>query len=220
MGSLPGLDRGGVRGRGSAVVYKRDPRSTTPWGLLISAALPSRSLAIRLRDGAARLFPDPLATRLSRNTAHGKKESMNTGYWIVALLLLLSLQSYWRRRKPSSRCPTASSRRRWPRARGRSAGVGSYGDRAPEVAGSRGKTTIVATRVEPDLADRRRSTTCPMPACWRAPGCAMCVVDPASGSLLWRLVLPVPPLAEKQGMGGFLNIGKSRAKVSWKRTPV
>ncbi|GHK10315.1 hypothetical protein ECZU18_07170 [Escherichia coli] len=41
---------------GHAVVYKRDPRSTTPWGCSSAAALPSRSLAIRLRDGAARLF--------------------------------------------------------------------------------------------------------------------------------------------------------------------
>ena len=39
-----------------AVVYKRDPRSATPWGLLISGGTASRSLAIRLRDGAARLF--------------------------------------------------------------------------------------------------------------------------------------------------------------------
>lgn len=43
--------------------------------------------------------PDPLATRLSRNTVHGKKNQWNTGYWIVALLLLLSLQSYWQTAK-------------------------------------------------------------------------------------------------------------------------
>ncbi len=41
---------------GHAVVYKRDPRSATPWGLLTSGGTASRSLAIRLRDGAARLF--------------------------------------------------------------------------------------------------------------------------------------------------------------------
>lgn len=37
---------------GHAGVYKRDEQSATPWGLL----LPSRSLAIRSRDGAAHLF--------------------------------------------------------------------------------------------------------------------------------------------------------------------
>ncbi|HAI0806006.1 TPA: hypothetical protein HIS06_004322 [Escherichia coli] len=49
MGSLPGLDRGGVRGRGSRGRPRRG-------GCSSAAALPSRSLAIRLRDGAARLF--------------------------------------------------------------------------------------------------------------------------------------------------------------------
>ncbi len=39
-------------------------------------------------------------------------------------------------------------------ARRRSAGVGPHGHRAPEIAGQPGKTTIVATRVEPDLAER------------------------------------------------------------------
>ena len=40
---------------GHAVVYKRDPRPRRG-GCSSAAALPSRSLAIRLRDGAARLF--------------------------------------------------------------------------------------------------------------------------------------------------------------------
>ena len=40
---------------GHAVVYKRDPRPRRG-GCSSAAALPSRSLAIRLRDGTARLF--------------------------------------------------------------------------------------------------------------------------------------------------------------------
>ena len=40
---------------GHAVVYKRDPRPRRG-GCSSAAVLPSRSLAIRLRDGAARLF--------------------------------------------------------------------------------------------------------------------------------------------------------------------
>lgn len=40
---------------GHAVVYKRDPRPRRG-GCSSAAALPSRSLAIRLHDGAARLF--------------------------------------------------------------------------------------------------------------------------------------------------------------------
>lgn len=44
---------------GHAVVYKRDPRirgRPRRGGCSSAVALPSRSLAIRLRDGAARLF--------------------------------------------------------------------------------------------------------------------------------------------------------------------
>jgi cell division protease FtsH len=64
--------------------------------------------------------PDPLATRLSRNTAHGKKNQWNTGYWIVALLLLLSLQSYWQTAKtvepvPYSEFEKALAEGAWPK---------------------------------------------------------------------------------------------------------
>ena len=41
---------------GHAVVYKRDPAVALRRGLLISGGTASRLLAIRLRDGAARLF--------------------------------------------------------------------------------------------------------------------------------------------------------------------
>jgi cell division protease FtsH len=64
--------------------------------------------------------PDPLATRLSRNTVHGKKNQWNTGYWIVALLLLLSLQSYWQTAKtvepvPYSEFEKALDEGAWPK---------------------------------------------------------------------------------------------------------
>ncbi|VDA75770.1 hypothetical protein BANRA_05267 [Klebsiella pneumoniae] len=50
-----GLDRGGGRGRRSRGRL-RDEQSATPWDCSSAAALPSRSLAIRSRDGAAHLF--------------------------------------------------------------------------------------------------------------------------------------------------------------------
>ena len=79
---------------------------------------------------------------------------------------------------------------------------------------SRGKTTIVATRVEPDLAERLSKYDAP---------CARVVENTWLRDVLsW--ILPAVAFfgvwfflfrrfAEKQGMGGFLNIGKSRAKV-------
>ncbi|HIC0370038.1 TPA: ATP-dependent metallopeptidase FtsH/Yme1/Tma family protein [Escherichia coli] len=104
-----------------------------------------------------------------------KKNQWNTGYWIVALLLLLSLQSYWQTAKTVEPVPYSEFEKAL--AEGRVAEV-LVSDRT--VTGrlkspdSRGKTTIVATGSNPILPIACRSTTCPMPACWRAPGCAMC----------------------------------------------
>lgn len=159
--------------------------------------------------------PDSLATRLSRNTAHGKKNQWNTGYWIVALLLLLSLQSYWQTAKTVEPVPYSEFEKAL--AEGRVAEV-LVSDRT--VTGrlkspdSRGKTTIVATRVEPDLADRLSKYDVPyarvLESTWLRD--VLSWILPAVAFFgVWFFLFR--RFAEKQGMGGFLNIGKSRAKV-------
>ena len=159
--------------------------------------------------------PDPLATRLSRNTVHGKKNQWNTGYWIVALLLLLSLQSYWQTAKTVEPVPYSEFEKAL--AEGRVAEV-LVSDRT--VTGrlkspdSRGKTTIVATRVEPDLADRLSKYDVPyarvLESTWLCD--VLSWILPAVAFFgVWFFLFR--RFAEKQGMGGFLNIGKSRAKV-------
>ncbi len=157
--------------------------------------------------------------RLARNIAHGKERSMEHWLRIVAGLLLLTLQNYWQAAKTSSPCPTANSIRRWPRGASPNAGVGPHGHRAPEIAGQPGQATIVATRVEPDLAERLSKYECPTRGWWKAPGYVMCSPGFCGGGLLRRLVLPVPPLRREAGMGGFLSIGKSRAKVFMEKNP-
>ncbi|HAI2232018.1 ATP-dependent metalloprotease FtsH [Escherichia coli] len=144
-----------------------------------------------------------------------KKNQWNTGYWIVALLLLLSLQSYWQTAKTVEPVPYSEFEKAL--AEGRVAEV-LVSDRT--VTGrlkspdSRGKTTIVATRVEPDLADRLSKYDVPY----------ACVLESAWLRDVLSWILPAVAFfgvwfflfrrfAEKQGMGGFLNIGKSRAKV-------
>ena len=144
-----------------------------------------------------------------------KKNQWNTGYWIVALLLLLSLQSYWQTAKTVEPVPYSEFEKAL--AEGRVAEV-LVSDRT--VTGrlkspdSRGKTTIVATRVEPDLADRLSKYDVPYARVlestrlrdvlsWILPAVAFFGV--------WFFLFR--RFAEKQGMGGFLNIGKSRAKV-------
>ncbi|MGU0057235.1 ATP-dependent metallopeptidase FtsH/Yme1/Tma family protein [Enterobacter hormaechei] len=149
-----------------------------------------------------------------------KKNQWNTGYWIVALLLLLSLQSYWQTAKTVEPVPQRVREGAGRGARGRSAGVGSYGDRAPEVAGQPGKTTIVATRVEPDLADRLSKYDVPY----------ACVLESTwlSDVLSWILPavsflasgFPFRRFAEKQGIGGFSTSVRAAPRCSWKRTPV
>ena len=144
-----------------------------------------------------------------------KKNQWNTGYWIVALLLLLSLQSYWQTAKTVEPVPYSEFEKAL--AEGRVAEV-LVSDRT--VTGrlkspdSRGKTTIVATRVEPDLADRLSKYDVPyarvLESTWLRD--VLSWILPAVAFFgVWFLLFR--RFAEKQGMGGFLNIGKSRAKV-------
>ncbi|HBB9840663.1 TPA: ATP-dependent metallopeptidase FtsH/Yme1/Tma family protein [Escherichia coli] len=144
-----------------------------------------------------------------------KKNQWNTGYWIVALLLLLSLQSYWQTAKTVEPVPYSEFEKAL--ADGRVAEV-LVSDRT--VTGrlkspdSRGKTTIVATRVEPDLADRLSKYDVPyarvLESTWLRD--VLSWILPAVAFFgVWFFLFR--RFAEKQGMGGFLNIGKSRAKV-------
>lgn len=144
-----------------------------------------------------------------------KKNQWNTGYWIVALLLLLSLQSYWQTAKTVEPMPYSEFEKAL--AEGRVAEV-LVSDRT--VTGrlkspdSRGKTTIVATRVEPDLADRLSKYDVPyarvLESTWLRD--VLSWILPAVAFFgVWFFLFR--RFAEKQGMGGFLNIGKSRAKV-------
>lgn len=144
-----------------------------------------------------------------------KKNQWNTGYWIVALLLLLSLQSYWQTAKTVEPVPYSEFEKAL--AEGRVAEV-LVSDRT--VTGrlkspdSRGKTTIVATRVEPDLADCLSKYDVPyarvLESTWLRD--VLSWILPAVAFFgVWFFLFR--RFAEKQGMGGFLNIGKSRAKV-------
>jgi cell division protease FtsH len=99
-------------------------------------------------------------------------------------------------------------------ARGRSAGVGSYGDRAPEVAGQPGQDDDRGNEVEPDLADRLSKYDVPyarvLESTWLRDVLSW-ILPAVSFFGVWFFLFR--RFAEKQGMGGFLNIGKSRAKV-------
>ena len=145
-----------------------------------------------------------------------QKTQWNLAYWLIALMLLLTLQDWWqtaqhgraralqriregaRRRAASPKC--------WCRTRTITGKL-----KTPDV---RGKTVIVATRVEPDLAERLSQYDVPYTR----------VVESTFLRDVLSWVLPAlvffgvwfflfRRFAEKQGMGGFMSIGKSRAKV-------
>lgn len=144
-----------------------------------------------------------------------KQQTWNLGYWLIALLLLLLLQDWWQ--AASSVQPVPYSEFEQALKEGRVTEV-LVGDkvltgklRSPDA---KGKTVIVANRVEPDLAARLgqygvpytrvvESTFLRDVLSWILPAVAFFAV--------WFFLFR--KFAEKQGMGGFMSIGKSRAKV-------
>ncbi|HAH8891748.1 TPA: AAA family ATPase [Escherichia coli] len=144
-----------------------------------------------------------------------KKNQWNTGYWIVALLLLLSLQSYWQTAKTVEPVPYSEFEKALAERRVAEVLVSDRTVtgrlKSPD---SWGKTTIVATRVEPDLADRLSKYDVPyvrvLESTWLRDVLSW-ILPAVAFFVVWFFLFR--RFAEKQGMGGFLNIGKSRAKV-------
>lgn len=144
-----------------------------------------------------------------------KQQTWNLGYWLIALLLLLMLQSWWQ--TTSTVQPVPYSEFEQALKEGRVAEVlvrdltltGRL--KSPDA---QGKTVIVANRVEPELAARLgqygvpytrviESTFLRDVLSWVLPAVAFFAV--------WFFLFR--KFAERQGMGGFMNIGKSRARV-------
>ena len=144
-----------------------------------------------------------------------QKTQWHVGYWILALLAILTIQDLWRAERTIE--PVSYSEFEQALADGRLTEV-VVGDttvtgtlRSPRPDG---RTVIVANRVEPDLAEqlskygvtyRRQveSTFLRDLLSW--------VLPAAIFFGLWFFV--IRRFAEKQGVGGFMSIGKSRAKV-------
>jgi len=142
------------------------------------------------------------------------KTQWNVGYWLLAMFALLALQNLWQVSRVE---PVPYSEFEKALADGRVAEV-VVNDRTvtgklktPEA---NGKTAIVATRVEPDLAQRLSKYDVPYSR----------VIE---STLLRDLLSWVVPtlvffglwfflfrrFADRQGLGGFMSVGKSRAKV-------
>lgn len=144
-----------------------------------------------------------------------QKVTWNVSYWVLALLAVMWLQNLWHTARTVEPVPYSAFEQAL--AEGRVAEV-IVSDttitgrlKTPDASG---KTVIVANRVEPNLAERLsrfdvtytrvvENTLLRDILSWVAPALVFFA--------LWFFV--VRRVLERQGMGGFMSIGKSRAKV-------
>ncbi len=145
------------------------------------------------------------------------KTQWNVGYWLLALLALLWIQSTWQAARTIEPVPYSAFEKALAEGRvvevviGENTITGKL--KSPEPGG---KTVIVANRVEPAMAERLSKYDVPYTRVlestllrdvisWVAPAAVFFA--------LWFFL--VRRLADKMGggMGGFMSIGKSRAKV-------
>jgi cell division protease FtsH len=145
-----------------------------------------------------------------------RQTQWNVGYWLLALLALISLQNLWQAGSQTEVLPYSAFEQAL--AEGRVAEVFVRDNtvtgrlKTPDASG---KTVIVANRVEPDLAERLSQYEVPYTRVVESTllrDLLSWIVPAAVFFGLWFFL--IRRLAEKQGgLGGFMSIGKSRAKV-------
>jgi cell division protease FtsH len=144
----------------------------------------------------------------------GQKHTWNMGYWLLALLLLFLLQDVWQNTNRVQTVPYSEFEKALSEGRIADVTVSERSVVGRLKAPDGTKTSLVAVRVEPDLAARLEKFDVPYTR----------VVE---STLLRDLMSWVVPaliffgvwfflfrgFADKQGLGGMLSIGKSRAKI-------
>ena len=143
-----------------------------------------------------------------------QKHTWNMGYWLLALLLLFLLQDVWQNTNRVQTVPYSEFQKALSEGRIADVTVSERSVIGRLKVPDGTKTSLVAVRVEPDLAARLEKFDVPYTR----------VVE---STLLRDLMSWVVPaliffgvwfflfrgFADKQGLGGMLSIGKSRAKI-------
>lgn len=143
-----------------------------------------------------------------------KKHHWSVAYWIMAIFLLLSLQSIWQGFTQTEPVPYSEFENALAQGRIKDVVISEKTITGQLKNPDGKKTTLIATRVEPDLATRLDKYHVPYTR----------VVE---NTLLKEIISWVAPalvffgiwyflirrLSGQQGVGGMLSIGKSRAKV-------
>ena len=143
-----------------------------------------------------------------------KKQTWTIVYWVVALMLLVTLQDLWQSARQVEAVPYSEFEKALEE--GRIAKVTISDNRITgqlkEPEGR--KTTLVANRVEPALAERLER--------WEVPYTRVVQSTLLRDLMSWVIpalvffglwIFLMRRFADKQGMGGFMSIGKSKAKV-------
>ena len=143
-----------------------------------------------------------------------KKQTWNIVYWAIALMLLVTLQDVWQSTTQVEVVPYSEFEKALEE--GRIAKVTISDNRITgQLKQAEGrKTTLVANRVEPALADRLERHGVPFSRVVESTLLRdlMSWVIPALVFFgLWIFLMR--RFADKQGMGSFMSIGKSKAKV-------
>lgn len=144
----------------------------------------------------------------------GKKQTLNVGYWLLALVMLFWLQNFWQVANQAEVVPYSEFEKAL--SEGRLADVTindlTLTGRLKTAEGQ--KTVLVAARVEPALVERLDKYNTPYTRVVEntlLKTLASWIVPTLIFFALWFFMFR--SFADRQGMGGFLSIGKSRAKI-------
>ncbi len=143
-----------------------------------------------------------------------KKNTWNVGYWLIALMLLLLLQNFWQSASQVQTVPYSEFEKALTEERIADVTISERTVIGRLKTPEGNKTTLAAVRVEPELAARLEKYHVPYSR----------VVDNTFLRDLLSWIVPAlvffglwfflfRSFANKQGMGGFLSVGKSRAKI-------
>ena len=143
-----------------------------------------------------------------------KKNTWNVGYWLIALVLLLLLQNFWQSTSQVQTVPYSEFEKALTEERIADVTISERTVIGRLKTPEGNKTTLAAVRVEPELAARLEKYNVPYSRIVENTflrDLLSWIVPALMFFGLWFFLFR--SFANKQGMGGFLSIGKSRAKI-------
>ncbi len=143
-----------------------------------------------------------------------KKQTWTVVYWVIALMLLVTLQDVWQSATQVEVVPYSEFEKAIEEGRIAKVTISDQRITGQLKSPEGRKTTLVANRVEPALAERLGR--------WEVPYTRVVQSTLLRDLMSWVLpalvffglwIFLMRRFADKQGMGGFMSIGKSKAKV-------